>query len=300
MRLQCFLSSLLLLATVTTAWPAGWDEPLAAAKHELAPLLAARANNKGSSSSPAAASSSSQAKKTTTDSKNGKSTGKSTAQASSSSSAAKSDKGKSTDKGKGKTTSTDKNGKATTTQSKYETTKTYDDRLPAGGVSMITPGPLDPSQYYKVQDFVTFAWNFTSLSNTPKAVDVLATCSLNSALYTIATNASITGPTQAITWDTGEFQRTAATPLVVATYTLVIHDAAQAISATPRAGYLGTWEQFTFGMYTARPYKKIEDFVCATCNSAGSLERHTMGFLAGMVVVTVMSFTWFAGVAGLW
>ena len=87
----------------------------------------------------------------------------------------------------------------------------------------------------------------------------------------------------------------------MATYTLIVYDAASDISATPKAGYLGVYDQFTFGMYTPQPYTPIADYVCATCNGAmSSMTRHTVGFMVGMVAVTVLSFGWFGGVAGLW
>ena len=41
------------------------------------------------------------------------------------------------------------------------------------------------------------------------------------------------------------------------TYTLIIYDAASSISATPQAGYLGVYNQFTFGMYLGQPYTPL-------------------------------------------
>ena len=166
---------------------------------------------------------------------------------------------------------------------------------------MVTPGPLDPSQYYKIADYVTFAWNYTSLSITPSAVDILASCSRNSATYTIALNQSITAATQAVTWDTGEYQSTATIPLLVETYTLIIYDSDSSPDADARAGYLAAYNQFTFGMYTPQAFTPRSEFVCATCNGAmTAMEKHTLGFLFGMAALTVLSFSWFTGVAGLW
>src|SRR5579862_8109686 len=54
-----------------------------------------------------------------------------------------------------------------------------DPRLPAGGIMMITPSALAAPSYYKIGDFVTFAWNYTSLSVTPSAIDVVASCQRN-------------------------------------------------------------------------------------------------------------------------
>ena len=303
MRPTSLISSLVLLAAATTAWPS-WDESLEAAKQEFAPILrrADASSSKFDLSVTAVEGNTATTKKTST---TGKSNGRGSATASASGSGSKTT-AKGTGKSSGKSGATTGSGSATgsgksSKQTKYETTKTFDERLPAGGVAMITPNSLSAAQYYKIKDYVTFAWNYTSLSITPSAVDVLASCSLNSATYTIAMNQSITGATQAVTWDTGAYQATATLPLLVETYTLIIHDAALDASATAKAGYLGTYEQFTFGMYTPQPYTPIQDYVCATCNSAmSSMERHTWRFMFGMVAITVLSFGWFAGVAGLW
>jgi len=296
MRPSNFLTYLTVFAAVSSAleWPS-LSNPLALAKHEVAPLLRRQNNNNNQASS--------QAPSSTQKNNNNKQTS-SSQQDNKKTTAAPSSSGTNTkDNGKGTTTTGKSDGtsngdKKTTTG--YETTKTFDLRLPAGGVSMVTPNIMSGAQYYKIADYVTFAWNFTSLSVTPTALDIMATCSTNSALYTIAVNQSVTGTTNAVTWDTGAYQSTASIPLLVATYTLVIYDADSSISATPRAGYLGVYDQFTFGMYTPQPYTPIADYQCATCNSASSMEKQTLKFLLGMVCVTVLSFGWFAGVAGLW
>lgn len=211
--------------------------------------------------------------------------------------------GKTTDASKTDSSKTGKSAKSTD-QTKTSSTS-IDARLPAGGLSMVTPN-VYTSRYYKIgteagKDFVTFAWNFTSLSVTPSAVDVLASCSLNSETYTIATNLTISHATQSVIWDTGKYQESATVPLLTETYTLIIHDAAKDVSATAGAGYLGTWSQFTFGMYTPQAYTPLSDWVCATCNGAlSSTERQTLGFMFGMAGLTVLSFGWFTGAAGLW
>lgn len=170
---------------------------------------------------------------------------------------------------------------------------------------MITPAAILGQQYYKignenVTEFVTFAWNYTSLSVTPSAVDVLASCALNDVTYTIALNQSITGPMQTVLWDTGEFDRTASISLAVATYTLIVYDSDSSPEAVARAGYLGTYNQFAFGLYTPKAPPPLQGIVCATCGAASALERHTVMFLLGLAGVTVLSFGWFTGVAGLW
>jgi len=196
------------------------------------------------------------------------------------------------------------NGSATDTGKGSKTTSSHvsiDPQAPAGGVAMITPSALAVASYYKIKDHVTFAWNYTSLSVTPSAVDVLASCAVNQATYTLAMNQSISGPSGSVVWDTGAYQATATVPLLTEKYTLIIHDAAKAVDATASPGYLATYSQFTFGMYVPQPYTPIADYVCATCSGAmGAMERQTMGFMLGMAALTVLSFGWFGGVAGLW
>ena len=165
---------------------------------------------------------------------------------------------------------------------------------------MVTPALTAGSQYFKVGDYVTFAWNYTSLSVTPTAVDILASCATNNAMYTIATNQTIDGPTGAVTWDTGEYQATASIPLLVATYTLVIHDSSKDITAIPQAGYLGSYEQYQFGMYTPQAYTPLDaGWKCATCGGATTLEKQALSVLILTSVITMLAFTWFAGSAGI-
>lgn len=121
---------------------------------------------------------------------------------------------------------------------------------------MVTPNPIAQVTYYKAGEFVTFAWNYTSLSVTPSAVDILASCSQNSYTYTIATNQTISNATQAVTWDTSK-ETAGPNPLLTATYTLIIYDAEKEVTSTPSAGYLDTFNQFTFGMYIPQPYTPL-------------------------------------------
>ncbi|PBP20275.1 hypothetical protein BUE80_DR008895 [Diplocarpon rosae] len=178
----------------------------------------------------------------------------------------------------------------------------YDARLPAGGISLLSP-PATSTPYFKIGDFVTFAWNYTSLSATPTALNILASCSANSQIYTLATNQTISNATGAVTWDTGNYQATAVqNPLLTQTYTLIIYDAESSISAAPAAGYLAPFDSYKFGMYVPQPYTPLSEYQCATCSGAlGDLERKALGMVLGMGVLTVLSFTWFVtGTGVIW
>jgi hypothetical protein len=167
---------------------------------------------------------------------------------------------------------------------------------------MLEPAVTAGAQYYKIGDFVTFAWNYTSLQVTPTAVNIMATCTANQVLYTISANATLpANATQAVTWDTGSYQSSAlANPLLTETYTLVIYDAASSISAAAQAGYLAPYEQYTFGMYVPQAYTPLGEFVCVTCSGALSqMERRALGAVVAGAVGTVMGFTWFVGGTGV-
>ena len=322
MKPSAVLSSVLLLAATTSAWPSMLSNPVDALKREIAPLLIQRQDD---SSTSASSERSSEVKESaTTKSGDSSETGSRTEaspsatptgdnnndddnqdneESSSSGSSGSSDTAKNTGTAK---SSGSQSGSATGSQSGTKTTSksssatVFDPRNPAGGASMITPDAMSPASYYKINDYVTFVWNYTSLSRDPKFVDVLATCTANNALYTIAANETFE-QTQSIVWDTGNYQATGTIPLLTETYTLIVHDAAKDVSATASPGYLGTWKGYQFAMYEPQPYTPIADYVCATCSSAMSLmERQTYGFLFSMVGVTVLTFGWFTGAVGLW
>ncbi|CAO1598478.1 hypothetical protein XANCAGTX0491_002244 [Xanthoria calcicola] len=174
-------------------------------------------------------------------------------------------------------------------------TSSVDARLPPGGVNMITPSALAQTSYYKVGDYVTFAWNYTSLSIQPSKIDVFVSCQANSATYTISNNASFE-PTGNVVWDTKP-EASGTAPLLTETYTLIIHDASKEVTSIPQAGHLGSYNQFQFGMYTPQPYTPLsEGWECATCSGAlSAMDQQALKFMLGMCMITVLSFTWFAG-----
>ncbi|KAF2263765.1 hypothetical protein CC78DRAFT_266744 [Lojkania enalia] len=188
-----------------------------------------------------------------------------------------------------------------TKTAKSSKTPEFDPRLPAGGISMVTPAAIAGPQYYKVGDWVTFAWNYTSLSVTPSAIDILATCTANQATYTLAVNQS-TEETGKILWDTGAYQATASVPLLTETYTLIIYDSESSVSATARPGYLGAYSQFTFGMYLPQKYVSFDRFECANCvkNAVGALtDSLTIKMMLFTGTTTIASFLYFASSFGL-
>ena len=144
---------------------------------------------------------------------------------------------------------------ASGTQKAAATTQSVNPVLPAGGVNMLTPSALAQTTYYKIGDDVSFAWNYTSLSITPSKINVLVSCSANSATYTLKSNASFE-KTASVVWDTVP-DITGTAPLLTETYTLVIYDAQKAITDIPSAGKLGVSDDFTFGMYIPQKYTPL-------------------------------------------
>jgi len=274
-------SIILLLSTFTAAWPV-WPRWLP----ELDSLVV-RADSNNSTTIEASKATQTASPSNTADATTASETGKITGSTG-------------TVKQTGSTTGTSGKTTGATTTHKASSTA-YDPRLPAGGISMIEPALISGAQYYKIGDFVTFAWNYTSLLATPTAINVMATCTVNQQLYTLAANQTIGNATGAVTWDTGAYQSTALSdPLLTETYTLIIYDADSSISATAQAGYLAVYDQYTFGMYTPQAYTPLGEFQCATCSGALSdMERRALGMVLGMSLITVLSFTWFVGGLGV-
>jgi hypothetical protein len=188
-------------------------------------------------------------------------------------------------------------GSGTKTTGKPKTTS-YDPRLPAGGITMVTPDVMAGSQFYKVGDWVTFAWNYTSVSVMPTAIDVLASCTANQATYTIAVNMS--AKQTEVLWDTGK-QRDGQAPFLTENYKLMIYDSDLSATAAPRPGYLGSFSAFTFGMYQPRPRVDLKDYECATCNGALShFEKMTLMTMFLTTGTTVGSLVYFTYQFGLW
>ncbi|KAI8937114.1 hypothetical protein NX059_006328 [Plenodomus lindquistii] len=197
--------------------------------------------------------------------------------------------------GSGRATGTG-TGRGTRTSGKP---KTYDPRLPAGGISMITPAAIAGDTFYKVGDWVTFAWNYTSLSQTPSNIDVLASCTANQATYTIAVNMS--AKQTEVLWNTGETPEGQA-PFLTNKYTLLIYDSDSSVSAAPQAGYLAPFSGLSFGMYTPQPYVDYSDgYTCPNCNGALSqFERMTISALLMTTGTTIGSLIYFTYAFGLW
>ncbi|KAI4729546.1 hypothetical protein E4T49_02673 [Aureobasidium sp. EXF-10728] len=256
----------------------------------------AQSTNDSSAESTAKSTANSSNKDSSTDNSDASTTGsdKSAAASSGASKSGGSSDASTTGKSTGNSSGSNK-GTATTKSSK---SKTYGVSAGYGGIAMITPDVYSSSSYYKVGQYITFAWNMTSLSVTPTALDIMASCAANNNMYTLAVNQTVNGSTGAVTWDTGDYQATATVPLLTETYTLIIMDAAMpAVTATAVYGGLPVFSGHRFGMYTTQPYQNTsgndtEIYTCITCKSAASsLERQPLAFIFGTVFITIATYT---------
>lgn len=155
----------------------------------------------------------------------------------------------------GKATGTGTGTKTGDKKTTATTSLSIDPAAAAGGVSMITPASSSTT-YFKIGQDATFVWNYTSLSVTPSAVNVVASCSLNSQVYTLTSNMSVE-QTGSVVWDTGKYRKTATIPLLTASYTLFVYDSSKELGDTASAGYLSSQIGFSFGMYSPQPYTSL-------------------------------------------
>ncbi|KAK0755877.1 hypothetical protein N5P37_011553 [Trichoderma harzianum] len=191
----------------------------------------------------------------------------------------------------------DSSHKKTTTTKKAAHHTEFDPEAPPGNVAMQTPNVFAGSALYKIEDYVTWGWNYTNLLGTPTAIDVLISCSQASETWTLTSNMTFKTSVEFV-WDSSAQPTPADQPFPVAMYTLIIKDSDAAITSIPDPGYLGTFNTFTFGLYTPQPYVPFPEWHCDACNAALSkFDHHVLGFAITMGLVTVLSFTWF--VSGL-
>ncbi|KAE8152171.1 hypothetical protein BDV25DRAFT_151447 [Aspergillus avenaceus] len=276
MRSFTFLSFvyILVLLGLASAGPYGADSPHGGivAREDTTTAAEKATTGATATSDQSAAKTESATDDTSTGTKTGKATGTTTG----------TQTGKSTATGKGKSS---KSGNSTSTS--------IDPRDGVGGVSMLNP-PSTSTTYFKVGDYITFEWKYTSLQVTPSAVNVVASCSKNSETYTLSSNMSVS-ETGKVVWDTAKYQANATVPLLTATYTLYVYDTNATLGDTASAGHLGSQIGYNFGLYTPQSYTPLNEYICATCNGAlTSLERNGLKFAVGMAAITVASFTWFA------
>jgi hypothetical protein len=165
---------------------------------------------------------------------------------------------------------------------------------------MLTPAATVTSPFYKIGDYVTFGFNYTSLSSTPTALNIYASCTSKPEYhYEVASNYTTGGTkngtddAEMVVWDTSKHQALGQQALVLDTYTLVIYDADGNDDDTPVAGYLAPFKGFKFGMYAAQDYSDSTDGEpqCATCSGAGMVGASVLSVL--IPTAMMVSAVWF-------
>ena len=169
-----------------------------------------------------------------------------------------------------------------------------------GGVQMLTPDTTAvATALYKIGDYVTLGWNYTSVKADPTAVDVLISCSVASETWTLTAN--MTYETEvSFVWDTKDQANAVESPLLTEMYTLIIKDSDAEVSERPEPGYLGSVQDFTFGLYRPLEYTPLSEWECTACNAAaGGQDAQVVKLAIVMTFITICSFTWFVTGLGL-
>ncbi|KAF4430979.1 hypothetical protein F53441_13925 [Fusarium austroafricanum] len=163
-------------------------------------------------------------------------------------------------------TETGKKKSGTKTEKSGPKRTTFSADVQPGGVSMTLPDTMYvPTPLFKIGDYATFGWNYTSLEGTPTAIDVLVSQSSAGETYTLTANMTFaTNPTYV--WDTRKQANDPNAPLNVGMYTLIIKDSDSEVSDVPSPGYLQVQKTFQFGMYTPAAYTPYPQWNCDICN----------------------------------
>ncbi|KHO00852.1 uncharacterized protein MAM_01630 [Metarhizium album ARSEF 1941] len=201
-----------------------------------------------------------------------------------------------------KATPTGKLGTIANGAKKGNSTRTqFPPDAPPAGISIQTPNTnLQPSGLYKISDYITWSWNYTSLLATPSAIDIIVSCSAASETWTLTSNMSFETAVYYV-WDSKNQANDVQKPLGVQQYTLIVKDSDASITELPAAGSLGANAQYSFGMYTGQPYTPYADWSCSgMCSAALSAsDRQAIGLAILTSVLTFLSFTWFVAGLGL-
>jgi hypothetical protein len=207
-------------------------------------------------------------------------------------------KTESKDKDKDKDKDNDKSSGRTTSRSATKTK--FGNTVVAGGVTMLDPDPMfTPTPLYRIQDKITWSWNYTSIKAQPSGIDVLISCAAAKDTWTLTTNMTFKTEVE-YTWDSKAQATDVEQPLLAELYTLIIKDSAFDITAAPEPGYLAKYTGMTFGMYTPAKETPWSEWDCIGCSAAPSLfDRPALGLALTMSLLSLFSFTWFVTGLGL-
>lgn len=158
---------------------------------------------------------------------------------------------------------------------------------------------LVPTALYKIGDYVTLGWNYTSLEVTPTAIDVLLSCSTASETWTLTANMTFETDVTYV-WDSRKQADDSESPLLTEMYTLIIKDSEAEVSEAPKPGELGANKDFKFGLYYPVDYTPWPEWECTGCNGASaSFDGQAVRLAFIMCTVTIFTFTWFVTGVGI-
>lgn len=149
-----------------------------------------------------------------------------------------------------KTTSTSAQPSSTSDEEVNTSTISINPVDPPGGIQLEYPGTSIATTYIKAGNMATFEWKYTSLSITPKSLNVMAYCTMNAMTYTVT---KIPAKQTKIVWDTAAWAKNNSVHFLTSMYALRIYDSHSNMSAIPRAGFLQPFS-YNFGIYEPQPY----------------------------------------------
>lgn len=133
----------------------------------------------------------------------------------------------------------------------------------AGGLTITQP-PQTAISFFKIapDNFITFAWNFTSVLVTPTHLTVSAVCENGNTYPVGPTNGIIPGTATSVVWNPYSWdQANPSTPLAQASYTLNIWDD-RGPNPPRQGGYLQPNSALIFALYTPQPYTPLNSGTC--------------------------------------
>lgn len=160
----------------------------------------------------------------------------------------------------------------------------------AGGITITQP-PQTSTSFFKIAQgqYITFAWNFTSLLSTPTHLTVSAVCENGNTYPVGPTDGIIPGTATSVVWDPyGYDQAHPNTPLAQATYQLTIWD--DRGPGSPRQpGLLEPNSALKFALYTPQPYTPLASgWQCGGCLSGSVSSYTTHPAFAGVMITLVI------------
>ncbi|KAG1742742.1 uncharacterized protein EDB91DRAFT_1051686 [Suillus paluster] len=167
---------------------------------------------------------------------------------------------------------------------------------PPGAITITMP-PIQSTSYYKLapSEYITFGWNFSSISVAPTSLTVAAV-GANGYTYPVGpTDGVIPGNAQSVVWYPYGYQTAdPSLPLVQASYTLHIWGDGGP-SAVPTPGYLAPYSGLVFAIYTPQAYTPLTSgWQCAGCSGALpqlKIDSALPGVVAMIVIMLLSGFT---------